>query len=513
MVRHRSNIAMAFNSLDFCIFLIVMLCITWGLARFRLLRLSILLVASYFFYMCAKKEYIVLILTSTIIDYFCGIWIPKTKTKRGKKALLALSLTTNLGLLGTFKYFDFFMGSIEDFVHYLSQYVSWASPELAMPMLNVALPVGISFYTFQTMAYTIDVYRGRQEPVKNFLQFALFVTFFPQLVAGPIVNAHELVPQFLKPPTVTVQQVSDGLFRILKGLIKKVVIADWLAINLIDPMYANPEFYTPAAVVVALYAYSMQIYCDFSGYTDMAIGSAKLFGYELPENFERPYLATSVSEFWRRWHMTLSRWIRHYIYFPLGGTYKGEFRSYVNIMIVLIAMSFWHGANWTFFWYGIFHGTMVCINRVTRVRRKRAGIKEHSTGWGLVWRIWLSLLFVTLARILFRAPNIDVAIDVWNRLFDLDVGAIQVALSANNWSGVYDQLSAYISVEQIHWKIWAMLGVSYAIHWSPPGWVGKARDAFARSPAIVQGACVAVVAAWMVHLANTQPIPFIYFQF
>ncbi len=512
---------MAFNSLDYCLFLIVMLCITWGLARYRGLRLTILLFASYFFYMSAKKIYILLILSSTIVDYFCGLGIGNSTSKSKKRLLLGISLTTNLGLLGTFKYYDFFMTSITDFCHHFAGGISSVLPfveeaamqQVSIPLLQVALPVGISFYTFQTMAYSLDVYSGRQKPIRNFLHFSLFVTFFPQLVAGPIVNAYELVPQFRKPPQVNVEQISDGLFRILKGLIKKVAIADWLALNLIDPMYANPEYYTPAAVLVALYAYSMQIYCDFSGYTDMAIGSAKLFGYELPENFERPYLALTVSEFWRRWHMTLSRWIRVYLYFPLGGTYKGEFRAYLNIMIVLIVMSFWHGANWTFFWYGIFHGAMVCINRVTRLRRKRAGIKESWKGWALVWRLWLTLLFVTLARILFRAPNIDVAIEVWNRLFDLDWTALTAAVSEDNWSGVYNVLSAYCSVEQIHWKIWAVLAVTYTIHWLPPGWVTQSGNYFRRLPAAVQGIIVAIIAMWMVHLANTQPVPFIYFQF
>jgi D-alanyl-lipoteichoic acid acyltransferase DltB (MBOAT superfamily) len=477
---------MAFNTLNYCLFLVTILMVTWSLARYRMLRLTILLLASYFFYMCSKPIYILLILGSTCVDYFCGKFIYKTHSKTLKKWLLATSLITNLGLLGTFKYYDFFTVSIQ---HAL-QTMGWLSPDTTLPLLQLMLPVGISFYTFQTMAYTIDVYRGRQIPIENPLKFALFVSFFPQLVAGPIVHARELVPQLERPPKITAQQVSDGVFLIIKGLIKKVAIADWLALNLVDRVYDNPGAFTSAEVMLALYAYSMQIYCDFSGYTDLAIGSGKMFGYELPKNFDRPYMGTSVAKFWRRWHMTLSRWVREYIYFPLGGTHKGERRAYLNIMIALVAMGLWHGANWTFFWYGILHGVMVGINRYHNQKRKRLGVSNEFHGFSLVWRIFLAFNFVTIARILFRAPSMANAWEITQSLFTW------------NWG-----------FGHIHWKIWAVLFVSYAIHWSPKGYVTMVQERFTAMPAWAQGLVMAIVGGWMVHLSNVQPVPFIYFQF
>ena len=479
--------AMAFHTLSFALFLLVTLVVTWSLARHHMLRLGILLAASYFFYMNSRMIYIFLILGSTVVDYCCGLWMVRLGTnQRKKKALLALSLLTNLGLLGTFKYYDFFLGSIQTVLVGLE----WVPADAAWPFLKAMLPVGISFYTFQTMAYSIDVYRGRQEPIRNFLKFALFVSFFPQLVAGPIVLANHLVPQFENRATLTTRQVSEGIFLIMRGLIKKVLIADFLGLNLVDRVYDSPELYTSAEVLLALYAYSMQIYGDFSGYTDMAIGTGKLFGYELPKNFDRPYQAESVAKFWRRWHMTLSRWVREYIYFPLGGTKKGETRAYINIMITLVAMGLWHGANWTFVWYGVIHGAAVCLNRYHNQKRTKEGTPYVLQGWSLLWRVVLTFNFVSLARILFRSQDLGQA---W---------AVTDQLLGTTWA-----------FHHVHWKVFAVLFASYAIHWAPQSWVRKARDRFVDAPAILQGILLGIVLTVIVYMASVQPVPFIYFAF
>ena len=506
---------MAFHTLDFALFLVGTLVLTWGLARYNMLRLVVLLIASYFFYMSSRPIYILLILGSTCVDYCCGILIWDTDSKRKKKWLLAISLTGNLGLLGTFKYYDFFIDSIQTLLHGWG----WLDTGTSLPMLQAMLPVGISFYTFQTMAYSVDVYRGNQVPIRNFVKFALFVSFFPQLVAGPIVLAKHLVPQFESRPRITRDQVSDGVFLIMKGLVKKLAIADFLALNIVDRVYDKPELFTVAEVMLALYAYSMQIYCDFSGYTDMAIGSAKLFGYELPENFDRPYQAESVAKFWRRWHMTLSRWVREYIYFPLGGTHKGEARAYVNIMIALVAMGIWHGANWTFFWYGVIHGCVVGINRWHNQRRRRLGLPYELRGFKLVWRVFLAFTFVTIARILFRSQDLGQAWDVTRHLIGYgtaNIGLVDAWHYAADVGGVgLDGVRAFFGVlfGHIHWKVWAVLVVSYTIHWLPRRLVTQAGMRFRRLPAVVQGLILGVILLWMVHLANTQPVPFIYFQF
>ena len=498
---------MPFNSLDYAIFLAATLTISWVLARHQLFRLTFLLLASYFFYMSAMKIYVLLVLGSTVVDYFCGLAIHGSTSEAKRKAFLGLSLTTNLGLLGTFKYFDFFSKNVSDLFHFLA-----IMPDtVALPLLQVALPVGISFYTFQTMAYTIDVYRGLQQPIQNPIKFALFVTYFPQLVAGPIVLANHLVPQFNRRPGLTSQQVGEGLFRIIKGLTKKVVIADWLALNLIDRVYDAPHAFTSGEITVALWAYSMQIYCDFSGYSDIAIGSAKLFGYELPENFDRPYLSVNVAEFWRRWHMTLSRWIRDYLYFPLGGTRKGELRTYANIFLVLLIMGFWHGANWTFFWYGVIHAVAVCINRYQRVRFKQAGIRPRWSAWQQVWRIFITFQFLSFARILFRSQSMDQAWRVTKAFLNLDN-----SLVGDTWG--WPLLRHLVQglnfdVSRIDWKVWAILTLAYTIHLSPKQWVAGAQTRFVQAPVIVQSMTLVISLLAVAHLSSMQPVPFIYFQF
>ena len=481
---------MAFNSLNYALFFTLVLLVTWSLARLHMLRLFILVAASCFSYMCSRKIYILLVAIPTVVDYFVAFAIHAAESRQRKKAWLALSMTMNLGLLGAFKYYDFFVQSIAEGLAALHL----VSANASLPLLEVALPVGISFYTFQTMAYVIDVYRGTQVPIRDFVKFALLITFFPHFVAGPIVLARELVPQFDRPARITVQQVGDGVFLILRGLVKKVAIADYLGRHLVDPVYSKPYNFSALEVLLALVAYSMQIYGDFSGYTDIARGSAKLLGYELPENFDRPYLAQSVAHFWRRWHMTLSRWVREYIYFPLGGTHKGQVRAYLNIMITLVIMGLWHGAKWTFFWYGVIHGILVAVNRWSNQRRVRQGLSDEVHGVSLVWRIAATFTFVTLARILFRSQSLAHAWAVTKRLLhgDWAIEHIQAADLRN---------------------VLIVLGLSYAIHWTPRRWIERCRELFVLAPPVTQGLALASVGALVLNLSSGQPPVFIYFAF
>jgi len=311
-----------FNSLDYILFLGIAVTGFWLLARHAQLRIIFVFVASCLFYMAWHPAYIVLILASTLVDYVVGLRIHATDDEKARKRWLLVSLVSNLGLLGVFKYFNFASQATADVLH-LFFGITIENP----PFLDVLLPVGISFYTFQTLSYTIDIYRRKLEPTRNFFQFAFFVTYFPQLVAGPIVRASQLLPQLQRKITLKNEQVTQGLFLIATGMIKKVAIADYLSVILVDRVFDQPELYSGAEVVIALYGFTMQIYCDFSGYTDVARGSAKLMGLELPENFDRPYQSASPAEFWRRWHMTLSTWLRDYLYYPLGGSHVGPVRA------------------------------------------------------------------------------------------------------------------------------------------------------------------------------------------
>ena len=314
---------MLFNSLMYLLFLACAVAGSWSLVRWPGWRLVFLFLASCLFYMAWQPRFVLLILGSTVWDFTVARGLSRTPDERRwlRRLLLLASVGMNLTLLCYFKYLNFFVQSFCEAARAVG--FGWTAP-----VWDIVLPVGISFYTFQTMSYCIDVYRREIPAETNLVRFLTFSTFFPQLVAGPIVRAQELLPQLAKPPTIERADVSEGLYRIARGLAKKVAIADFLALNLVDRVFSQPHLYSSAEVLVGLVAYTLQIYCDFSGYSDVAIGSARLLGYRLPENFLRPYLARSVAEFWRRWHMTLSAWLRHYVFFPLGGSRGSIWRAH-----------------------------------------------------------------------------------------------------------------------------------------------------------------------------------------
>lgn len=308
-----------------------------------------LLAASYYFYMCWKPEFIVLILISTAIDYFCGLGIAKfRKSKRVSRALLSVSMCMNLGLLFFFKYMNFFGET-------LTAVCRSISIPFSAPTLDLILPVGISFYTFQTMSYTIDIYRGRMKPEQNFITFALYVSFFPQLVAGPIEKAANLLPQLRQSHPFSYDNATYGLKLMAWGFFKKLVIADRLAALLVDPVYQNPSHYSGGVFLLSSAAFALQIYCDFSGYSDIARGCAKTMGIDLMVNFKAPYLSASIREFWQRWHISLTSWFREYVYIPLGGNRKGPWKKVLFVTITFFLSGLWHGAGWNFVVWGLLH--------------------------------------------------------------------------------------------------------------------------------------------------------------
>lgn len=318
-------------------------------------RWGVLLAANYYFYMQWNVKYTVLIVLSTVIDYFAALAIGRAKGRRGKNWAVATSLAGNLGLLFVFKYYNF---AAETF-NLLNQ---WLGTGVVIPYHSLLLPVGISFYTFQTLSYTLDVYKGRQEPEKHFGIFALYVSFFPQLVAGPIERCSRLLPQFREVKRFRWENLWPGLTMILSGLIKKVVIADRMAI-VVDTVYGNIPAHTGAELALATVFYAFQIYCDFSGYSDIAIGTAKIMDYDLMRNFERPYLSRSIGEFWRRWHISLSTWFRDYVFIPLGGSRLGELRTAGNLLLVFFISGVWHGASFNFMVWGLLNGFYLLMER------------------------------------------------------------------------------------------------------------------------------------------------------
>ncbi len=386
---------MLFNSFEFILFLPIVIFAYYLIPQ--KFRWTLLLLASYFFYASWKVEYLILIIASTLIDYWCGLKMGNYETKKKRKPFLILSLISNLGLLFTFKYYNFFVESIND------SFISLLDAEELPLWESLILPVGISFYTFQTLSYAIDVYKGKQEPEKHLGYFALYVSFFPQLVAGPIERFSTLTPQFKKAIKFNYIDFANGVRLIIYGLFVKMVIADNLA-ELIDPVYENPETYSSLAVTKSIFLYPFQIYGDFYGYSMVAIGSALLMGIKIMDNFKTPYLSKSIAEFWQRWHISLSTWFRDYLYFPMGGNRVSKGRWFYNVFVVFVLSGIWHGANWNFIIWGALFGVIYWIEKSIKLK----GLSSKLLDVTLMLK---TFIITSLIWVFFRSENLTDALN------------------------------------------------------------------------------------------------------
>ena len=472
---------MVFNSLQFVLFFALVLSLYWtlppsprgGAGR----RNVLLLVASYFFYAQWNWRFLGLIVVSTCVDYVIGRLLDDEQ-RRHRGALLATSMIVNLGILGAFKYANFFLDSFD-------QMASRFGLEASSPAIDVLLPVGISFYTFQTMSYTIDVYRGRLAPVRSFLTFATFVAYFPQLVAGPIERARDLLPQIEEPrsrPDRTT--IESGIGLILLGLVKKVVLADGIA-GVADRAFQDPGGISWIAAVAGVLAFAVQIYGDFSGYTDIARGVSRLLGIELTLNFTQPYLSRNITEFWRRWHITLSNWLRDYLYIPLGGNRKGPRRTYVNLMTTMLLGGLWHGASWNFVLWGGIHGLLLVLHRLFLGGR----VTDAPLVWRDAPRVLATATAVCLAWIPFRAAGFGDTVDVVRAL----------AFQGGTWSASDVVVTA------------VLLGMMLAIDLLARRAVLRPQLLAARPQ--LSGALVTASLLAVVLFSGGAPRPFVYFQF
>ncbi|MCL4138179.1 UNVERIFIED_CONTAM: hypothetical protein GTU68_064966 [Idotea baltica] len=405
---------MLFNSLHFLAFFPIVVTIYFLLAPKW--RWVLLLLASYYFYMSWKAEYIVLIIISTLIDYFAANRMAKIPNRAGRKKYLYLSLLSNLGILFGFKYFNFFSDNVQSVIDQFS----WT---YSFPELSFLLPVGISFYTFQTLSYTIDVYYDRLKPEKHLGIFAVYVSFFPQLVAGPIERAGKLLPQFRETFHFNYDRIKLGCILMLWGFFKKIAIADRLA-EFTNPVYNNPAGYDAISTLIATYAFAFQIFCDFSGYSDIAIGCALVLGYQLMENFRRPYYSLSIREFWTRWHISLSTWFRDYVYIPLGGNRVVQWKMYYNLMLTFLISGLWHGANWTFIIWGGLHGLYLIIERVGKgffdgLINRSKGILGGSITYLL--NVFIIFHLALFAWIFFRVNHIGDAWIILSNICSFDI--------------------------------------------------------------------------------------------
>ncbi|PHV70332.1 membrane-bound O-acyltransferase family protein [Sporanaerobium hydrogeniformans] len=408
---------MVFNSFHFLLFFPIVTVIYFLIPH--KVRWAWLLMVSYYFYMCWNPVYALLILLSTLLTYLSGLLIEQAKEiKKEKKAIrlqklwVILSFSLNLGILFFFKYFNFFIENINKIIESLSI-------QLVVPSFDVLLPVGISFYTFQALSYTMDVYRGEIKAEKHFGKYALFVSFFPQLVAGPIEKSKALLGQFNEVHSFEYERAKRGLLLMLWGLFQKLVIADRVAI-VVNTVYNNYMEYAGIPVIVATLLFAVQIYCDFSSYSDIAIGASEVMGFKLMDNFKRPYFSKSIAEFWRRWHVSLGSWFRDYLYIPLGGSRKGTFKKYRNILIVFLCSGLWHGASWNFVIWGFLHGFYQVLGMSLKPVRDYIVAKLHikrGSFWHKLYQISVVFILVDLAWIFFRAATFSQALGIIKRLF------------------------------------------------------------------------------------------------
>jgi len=470
----------AFNSIEYAVLFLSAFAGFWLLAGRPRARMLLLLVASYVFYASWVPKYLLLILLSSTVDYLTGGAIHRSASQQRRRLLLCVSLVINLGILCTFKYFNFFAAEATALLNALG---FQANPV----HLSFLLPVGISFYTFQSLSYTIDIYRRQLEPAKTFYQYLLFVAFFPQLVAGPIVRAKQLLEQFLAPPRLTVDGAGRAVLLIGLGLVKKVAIADYLGSHLVDPVFSNPQMYSSIETLAAVWGYAFQIYADFSAYSDIAIGSAALLGFDIPINFNAPYTAVDLRDFWQRWHISLSTWLRDYLYIPMGGSRKGPIRTYLNLAATMLIGGLWHGAALTFVAWGAIHGAALIVTRLLQrlgIGKKVPGVVARGLG------VFFTFHVVCAAWVFFRAPDFDTAQEVFASIAALSPGTGNLPLPA---AGIL--LAAAVT------------------HWIPADWMDRLRALFCRLPSPVQAAFVIALVFAASRLASTEVAPFIYFQF
>lgn len=497
ILSYHADSPMLFSSgLFFALFLLFSIFYV-ALRKHLLARLIyVTLFSLYFYYKSSGLWFGLLVFTATS-DFLIARMMHREMRTGRRKAWVVLSLLINLGMLSYFKYFNFLRELGASLLHELGMwfhYMQWQTIEVER--LNIFLPVGISFFTFQSISYVIDVYRGRIEPLHRWIDYLFYVSFFPQLVAGPIVRARDFIPQIYREPHVTREEFGEGIFLILCGLVKKCVISDYISLNFVDRVFDAPLLYTGVENLLGVYGYTLQIYCDFSGYSDMAIGIALLLGFRFNINFDAPYQSATITEFWRRWHISLSSWLKDYLYISLGGNRKGKIRTYINLIITMLLGGLWHGASVLFILWGAFHGIMLAVHKA--VMAAFPSFKKTGGEMTLPRRI-VGVLFtfhlVCLGWILFRADSLTKAGEILTQIFTRFHPEVFLQF-----------ITGYKTV-----CILMLLG--YLFHFMPKRIELTLQTAVTRSPLLVQALLLALAILLLVQFRNVGVQPFIYFQF
>ena len=449
-------------------------------------RILFVTLFSYYFYYKSSGTYFFLLAVVTVSDFLIAHFMDRINRQAMRKALVVLSLMINLGLLCYFKYTNFFGEVIASITGG------------TFSALDIFLPVGISFFTFQSLSYTIDVYRRQITPLTSLLDYAFYVSFFPPLVAGPIIRARDFIPQIRKPLCVTKEMFGQGVFYILCGLFKKAIISDYIGVNFVERIFANPTLYSGVENLMGVYGYALQIYCDFSGYSDMAIGIALLLGFHVNKNFDSPYKSASITEFWRRWHISLSSWLRDYLYISLGGNRKGKFRQYLNLIITMFLGGLWHGASWNFIVWGMFHGVALALHKAWMTMSKLwnpDGTRQRYPAVRRVFGVVITFHFVCFCWIFFRNTTFEGSMDMIRQItFNF-------------------QPQLFVQLIEGYWRVFALMLLGFLLHFAPVKWETAFANSVIRLPLVGKVVLMVALVYLVIQVKSSEIQPFIYFQF
>ncbi len=475
---------MLFPTIDFAIFFAVAFTVNWLLNPYAGWWKLSMIGLSYVFYGWVGWSYCLLLLATTVVAYSGAAWVAATRDERTRRIAMGVSVAALLGILGWFKYYGFVSVNLDNFTHALGF-------GRAVPLLQVGLPIAISFFTFMAISYVVDVYRRELEPAKP-LDFAVYISFFPHLLAGPIVRGSELLPQIRRRRNADSIDYSRAFWLILAGLFKKVVISSYVSSAIVTPVFTSPTQHSAPEAIFAAWGYAVQIYCDFSGYTDIAIGLAMLLGFRFPQNFDAPYTARNLQDFWRRWHMTLSRWLRDYLYIPLGGSANGQAQTVRNIMITMVLGGLWHGAAWTFVVWGTLQGVGQSFGHIRRKSRERRGLPGVAEGPVRDWvQRFLTFQYVCLGWVFFNASGMSQAFSVIGRLF-------------SGWGEASPLITPLLDI--------TIVG-TLASQFVPPMSVGRLQAAFSRQRTAVQVGLLGFALLGITTFGPVGVAPFIYYRF
>ncbi len=472
-----------FNTGLFLLLFVGFLLIYRLMSRMRTAKMIVVILFSLYFYYKSSAECCFILLGVCVSDYLLGRWMGATASRATKKWIIFINVVINVGMLVYFKYFNLLYKTFADITG------------TDFDVLNIVLPAGISFFTFRSISYIVDIYRGQIEPARDFLQYTFFLTFFPPLLAGPVVRAKDMLPQIAANPVATRRMVSEGLFLIMAGLIKKVIVADYLSGNFVDRVFENPSLYTGLENMMGSIGFALQIYCDFSGYSDMAIGIALLLGYRFKDNFNAPYKSSNPTEFWKRWHISLSSWLMDYVYIPLGGNRKGEHRQRVNLMATMLIGGIWHGASWMYLLWGGYHGVLLSVHKM--LKKHSVGVPRHlrTRWWARTGNVAITFVLMVIGMTIFRANSLT------------SLGEMGSSVFTNFHPEVLPQFVAG------YWLIVLIMVVAFVVHFLPDRWYPRLIDAYDAMPMLVQAIILAVVLFAVIQMRQSSLVPFIYLQY